>query len=140
MFNPSRTQVRQFFMACWAKRHSPKSMTPLEKMGFAAVLWHPEYHAILADSDQLGQDYADGEYHTNPFLHLSMHLAVSEQLSIDQPPGIVPIYQGLTRKFDSEHQAAHAVMDCLAEIVWQAQQQGQMPDSQAYLQRLQQQL
>jgi hypothetical protein len=70
---------------------------------------------------------------TNPFLHLAMHLSISEQLSIDQPPGVKARYQALARRLGDEHAAQHAVMDCLAEMIWQAQRHHLPPDGQAYL-------
>ena len=36
----------------------------------------------------MARDYGQGAAGGNPFLHLSMHLSISEQCSIDQPPGI----------------------------------------------------
>ena len=34
------------------------------------------------------KDYLPEMGDTNPFLHMSMHMAIKEQLSIDQPAGI----------------------------------------------------
>ena len=70
---------------------------------------------------------------TNPFLHLSMHLAISEQLSIDQPPGIKAAYQRLCLRQGDAHRAQHAVMDCLAEMIWRSQRDGVPPDGAAYV-------
>jgi hypothetical protein len=73
---------------------------------------------------------------TNPFLHLSMHLSISEQLSIDQPAGVKLRYLALAARLGDEHAAQHAVMDCLAEMIWQAQRQNLPPDALAYLECL----
>jgi len=113
-------------------------MTALEGMGLQVILAHPEYHAVLNDPDNyLEQEYFPEMGETNPFLHMSLHLSMLEQLSIDQPPGIVAVYHQLVNKL-GEHPAQHVVLDTLAEIVWQAQRDGSPPDSAAYLERLQQ--
>ena len=49
----------------------------------------------------------------NPFLHLSLHLAVAEQLAIDQPPGIRAQFERLRAAKGDEHAALHAVLECL---------------------------
>ncbi len=103
-------------------------------MALALVMEHPEYQDVLANPER----HRDREWkpeggETNPFLHLSLHLAIEEQVSIDQPPGIREAVRKLAAKLGSAHEARHAVMDCLAEIVWQAQRNGAPFDNAAYL-------
>ncbi|MDH5264258.1 MAG: DUF1841 family protein [Betaproteobacteria bacterium] len=134
LFNPTRDQVREFFFDLWAKSRAGAELTALESMALALVMEHPEYQDVLADPGR----YRDREWkpeggETNPFLHLSLHLAIEEQVSIDQPPGIREAVRRLAAKHGSEHEARHAVMDCLAEIVWQAQRNGAPFDNAAYL-------
>jgi len=132
MFNPTRDQVRQFFGTAWRKHLDAAPLTPLETMAVDWILQHPEYHEPLQDPQALAADYTVQEGRTNPFLHLSMHLAISEQLSIDQPPGICAAYQSLlaTR---SPHEAAHEIMECLGEVVWEAQRLGRPFSNDSYL-------
>jgi hypothetical protein len=134
LFNPSRDQVRGFFFALWAKSQAGEPLAPLESLALAIVMEHPEYHGVLADPER----HRDREWRpeggeTNPFLHLAMHLAIEEQVAIDHPPGIRDAVGRLARKHGSEHQARHAVMDCLAEILWQAQRNGAPFDNDSYL-------
>jgi hypothetical protein len=134
LFNPTRDQVREFFFGLWAKSRAGETLSPLESMALAIVMEHPEYHEVLADPER----YRDREWRpeggeTNPFLHLSMHLAIEEQLSIDQPPGIREAVRRLAARLDADHDARHEVMDCLAEQVWQAQRNGVAFDNGAYL-------
>lgn len=139
MFNPSRDQVRQFFFETWRKFRSSEPLTPLERMATQVLLEHAEYHPVLdAPEKYLAQEYFPEMGETNPFLHLSLHLSVLEQLSIDQPPGIDAAYQTLLRKHGSEHPAQHDLMECLAETIWQAQRDKTTPDGAKYLARLQQ--
>ena len=134
IFNPTRDQARQFLFDLWAKRAAGAALTPLEGIALSVILEHPEYHAILEDRERyLERDWKPEGGETNPFLHLQMHLAIEEQLSIDQPPGIRAAVQALARRHDSEHAARHDVMDCLAEMVWNAQRHGAAFDNAAYL-------
>jgi hypothetical protein len=134
MFNPSRDQAREFLFDLWAKHRAGTPLTPLESMALAAILEHPEYHAILDDRERyLERDWKPEGGETNPFLHLQMHLAIEEQVSIDQPPGIRDAVNALARRHDSEHAARHDVMDCLAEVIWNAQRHGAAFDNAAYL-------
>ena len=134
MFNPTRDQAREFLFELWAKHAAGAALTPLESMALAVILQHPEYHPMLADRERyLERDWKPEGGETNPFLHLQMHLAIEEQLSIDQPPGIRDALQALARRLDSEHDALHEVMDCLAEMIWNAQRHGAAFDNAAYL-------
>jgi hypothetical protein len=134
MFDPSREQAREFLFGLWAKHRAGAALTPLESMALAVVLRHPEYHPILdARERYLERDWPPEGGETNPFLHLQMHLAIEEQVSIDQPPGIRAAVQALARRRGSEHEALHDVMDCLGEVIWNAQRHGTGFDNAAYL-------
>jgi hypothetical protein len=122
VFSPSREDVRRFFCDAWRKHLSNSVLTPLEGVAIDWILRHPEYQAELADADAAAErDYRIEDGRTNPFLHLSMHLAIAEQLSIDQPPGIRAAYAKLAARHGDDHAAAHEVMECLGEVVWTAQ-------------------
>jgi len=124
LFNPSREEVREFFCTTWQKHQDAHVLTPLEMIASQWMEQHPEFHAILSDpSGALEQEFTPEKGMTNPFLHLSMHLSISEQISIDQPPGIRHIANTLSRKLDSEHEAQHQIMECLGQVLWQAQNQ-----------------
>jgi len=134
MYNPSRGEARDFLFDLWKKHAEGAALTPLESLALSVVIEHPEYHALLADRERyLERDWKPEGGETNPFLHLQMHLAIEEQVSIDQPPGIRDAVGSLARKHDSEHDARHNVMDCLAEMVWNAQRHGTGFDNAAYL-------
>lgn len=134
LFNPSRDQVRQFFFDAWAKFQRQQALTDLEKIALQVMHMHPEYHVVLdAPARYLDQAYFPEMGETNPFLHMSLHLSVLEQVGIDQPPGIAACYRQLLHKYGEEMEAQHALMDCLAETIWQAQRSQQPPDAAAYL-------
>lgn len=132
MYNPSREQVREFFIETWRKHKAVEVLTPLEAMALDWILEHPEYHSVLEDPAARSGQYTVEEGQTNPFLHLSMHLAIAEQLSIDHPPGIRAAYQQLVSRSNA-HEAAHEIMECLGQVVWEAQRLGTPLDSDSYI-------
>jgi hypothetical protein len=134
MFAPSQQDVRRFFCEAYAKARQGSPMTALEIVAADWIGQHPEYHADLADLDAaLAAIYAVDEGRTNPFLHLSMHLSISEQVSIDQPPGIRQAVDMLTARRSSAHAAHHEVMECLGDMMWTSQRSGLPPDGAQYI-------
>ena len=124
MFAPSQNDVRRFFCDAFRKQREGVPMTPLEALAADWIDQHPEYHPDLADVEA-GR--------TNPFLHLSMHLSISEQVSIDQPRGIKQAYELLAARRGSAHEAQHEVMECLGEMMWASQRSGLPPDGEKYI-------
>lgn len=140
MFNPSRDQARQFLFETWRKRRGGELLSPLEDLMAQLIEKHPEYHDLLADPERfLDKDYQPEHGATNPFLHLMMHLSIEEQLSIGQPEGVRRQFTRLAERYQSEHEAQHAMMECLGEMIWQAQRDGSAPDPAIYLTCLAQQ-
>ena len=117
MFNPSQADVRRFLCAVHAKTTSGEPMEAIETLADAA----------------LARNYDETPQQTNPFLHLSMHLSISEQCSIDQPRGIRQAVELLTARLDSLHDAHHAAMECLGQMLWESQRAGRPPDGDAYI-------
>ncbi|GAB4122204.1 MAG: DUF1841 family protein [Sideroxydans sp.] len=133
MFQPTRDEARTFLFETWRKYRAGELLSPLEDLTAQLIEKHPEYHPLLADPANRDQEFvADGST-VNPFLHLMMHLTIEEQLSINQPRGVRAQFQRLTTKYRSEHEAQHAMMTCLGEMLWQAQRTGGAPDASVYL-------
>ena len=138
LFNPTRDEVREFFFNTWLKYKQLQVLTDLEKIGLSVMLLHPEYHAILdAPAQFKHQEYFPDFGVTNPFLHMSLHVSVLEQISINQPIGIAEIYKTLIVKHQNEHDAIHDIIDCLGETIWQSQRNNTPLDSAYYLSLLQ---
>ncbi|MCC7081004.1 MAG: DUF1841 family protein [Burkholderiales bacterium] len=136
MFAPTRDEARQFFFDTWHKYRAGEALAGLETVALQVLLSHPEYRAILDAPREYGdRDYTPEAGETNPFLHLSLHLAIEEQLSIDQPPGIRAQFKRLCA-LKGEHDAKHDVLECLGEIIWQAQRNMAAPDPEMYLECL----
>ena len=134
MFQPSQNDVRRFFCAAYRRRRAGEPLVPMDALAADWIDEHPEYHADLADeAAALAAVYAVEDGRTNPFLHLSMHLSIAEQCSIDQPQGIRQAVQLLAARSGSLHEAHHEVMECLGEMIWASQRSGLPPDGLAYL-------
>ena len=134
MFSPTQEQVRRFFCDAWAKSQAGQPLQAIEQLAAGWVAEHPEWHAELADADAaVARDYGEGAVGGNPFLHLSMHLSISEQCSIDQPRGIRQAVELLSHRLGGLHAAHHAVMECLGRMLADAQRRGGAPDGEAYL-------
>ena len=131
MFNPSKDEVRRFFIDAW-RRRANSVLTQLEILAVQWMEQHPEYHDDLTAPDALEREYGVEQGSSNPFLHLSMHLSITEQVSIDQPPGIKQACRLLASRL-GEHEAQHAIMECLGAMLWTAQRSGLPPDGEAYV-------
>jgi len=129
MLQPTREDVRRFFCDAWGKHRGGAATTPLERIAIACMLEHPEYHRLLDDVEAaLARDFPVDGGSENPFLHLSLHLSLEEQASIDQPPGIRALLEELQRRCGQRHAAAHEAMECLGAVVWRAQRGTLPPD------------
>ena len=139
LFNPSRDEARLFLIESWRKRRAGELLTPLEDLTAQLIAKHHEYHEVFENpNSNQEKDYLPEQGATNPFLHLMMHLTIEEQISIDQPPGIRAHFARLTNKFGSEHDAQHRMMECLGEMIWQAQRGSTQPDAAVYFECLEQ--
>jgi hypothetical protein len=131
VFDPTRDQVREMFFSTWRKYRAGEPLAGMESIALDAILLHPEYHEMLSQPERFrARDYTD---ESNPFLHMSLHVALEEQLAIDQPPGIAARWRDLLERRGSRHDALHDAIECLAETVWRAQRDGQPPDASSYL-------
>ena len=137
MFQPSQHDVRRFFCETHRKQHAGEVLSPIETLAAGWIDEHPEYHAELADLDAaLAASYTVEDGRTNPFLHLAMHLSISEQCSIDQPSGIRQAVELLAARRNSLHDAQHEAMEALGEMIWESQRSGLPPDGHAYLDKV----
>ena len=137
MFNPTRDQVRQFFFEAWDKYRRGAALAGLDQVAVGVILLHPEYHTVLDDPERhMDRQYLPEAGETNPFLHMSLHLAIEEQLSIDQPPGIKSEFTRIATRLGDRHAACHQVLECLGEMMWRAQREGAAPDAAVYLECL----
>lgn len=137
LFGQDRNQIRQFFFDTWQKRTSGAILQPLEQIIANVIEQHPEYQPLLTTVDAaLDRDYLPELGQTNPFLHMGMHIAIHEQLAVERPAGIRDVYRNLSARFGDTHAAEHQMMECLGQVLWQAQRDGTAPDEAAYFECL----
>ena len=133
LFAGSRQEARQVFFSAWRKYLDKKPLEGVEGIIVQVALQHPEYHNLLEHPHQFeDKDYLPEHGETNPFLHMGMHVSVEEQLSLDRPTGIKVRFENLAQQLGDIHDAQHVIMECLAEMLWQAQKQGATPDENLY--------
>ena len=133
-YGDSVQDTRSLFFSSWSKYRQQQALTPLEKQLVDVIIDHPEYHALLEAKDALSdKNYFPDLGQANPFLHMGFHLAIRDQIAMDRPAGILPIYQKLLKKYADVMVVEHLLMEPLAECLWQAQRNHALPDEAGYL-------
>ena len=137
IYGQDRDQLRGIWFEAWDNFKAGKDLIPLHQELINIIQLHPEYQKIFDQPEQyLGKEYLPEFGETNPFLHMSMHQGIHEQLSSSRPKGIRKVYQKLCQQFGDPHKVEHAMMEGFAETLWQAQRTGTAPDEGAYLKRI----
>lgn len=137
LFTQDRTRTRDMFRRAWAKHTSGQELEPLEKQISSLIEEHPEYHSLLSGSQEVvDKDFTAEDGHENPFLHLSLHLALREQVGTDRPAGIASITRSLLLKHGDGHTVEHLMIEKLGISLWEAQRWERAPDETAYLESL----
>jgi len=132
----SREQLRRMYLDTWRKFSQRAPLEPLEAQVAAVIAEHPEYVAWLESDNCLSAEFTPEGGQQNPFLHMGLHLAIREQVATNRPTGIAGIHDTLSKRLGSAHLAEHAMLEPLAETLWEAQRNGRAPDEQVYLEKL----
>jgi len=136
LFTQDRNRLREAFFNAWHKHKQDDILEPMDKQIVDLLLDHPEYHSLIENPDNIAKDYTPEHGEMNPFLHLSLHLSLREQVGTDRPKGIASITRSLLLKHGDGHEVEHLMMERLGEMLWDAQRQQRQPDEQAYLENL----
>ena len=131
-----RGDLRRAYVDAWSKSRAGQPLEPLERLLAEVIAEHPEYHPVLESPDALTSEFPPEAGRSNPFLHMGLHVAIREQLATDRPPGLRDLYVKARPRFADTHQLEHALMECLAETLWEAQRTGRAPDDARYLARI----
>ncbi|MFN3785260.1 MAG: DUF1841 family protein [Thiothrix sp.] len=135
MFGNDRGNLRRYYVQCWQKARNQQPLDALEQQIAQVIREHPEYHALLENEASLQRDWLPEDGQTNPFLHMSLHLGIREQVATNRPVGIAALYQQLCQCYGTLA-AEHRMMECLGESLWLAQRHNRAPDETAYLECL----
>ncbi len=136
IFGQNRDELRKMYADAWAKRRDGLPMSPLETQIADVIEMHPEYHDDVTSED-LAKDYPPESGQTDPFLHMGLHLGIREQVATNRPTGVAGVHASLSRRKGDAHAAEHAMIECLAEALWEAQRDNRPPDEARYLENLQ---
>ena len=130
MFSQDRSKQREFLANSWQKHINAQILDPLELQLALIVQKHPEYHALIND---INLEYFPEQGKTNPFLHINLHLALQDQLTLNQPTGINDIYKKLILIHIDTHEVEHMMMECIAEMIFNSQKNNTTLDQDNYL-------
>ena len=130
MFSQDRSKQREFLAKSWQKHINAQILEPLELQLALIVQKHPEYQALIND---INLEYFPEQGKTNPFLHINLHLALQDQLALDQPIGINDIYKKLIVIHSDTHEVEHMMMECIAEMIFNSQKNNTTLDQDNYL-------
>ncbi len=136
LFTQDRLRMREMFFSAWQKHLQHETLEPMEKQIVTLLEEHPEYHELVQDPANKDKDFTPEHGQLNPFLHLSLHLALREQVGTDRPKGIASVTRSLLLKHGDGHTVEHIMIECLGEFLWDAQRAQREPDELAYLEKL----
>ena len=136
LYGSGRDDLRRAYVDAWSKSRAGQPLEPLERLLVEIVGEHPEYHSVLESPDALTREFPPEAGRSNPFLHMGLHVAIREQIATDRPPGMRKLHGKLLARFADAHRLEHALMECLAETLWDAQRAGGVPDESRYLSRI----
>ena len=130
MFSQDRNKQREYLANSWQKYTKNKPLEPLEKQLVSIIEIHPEYHDFIGNIDS---EYFPEQGEVNPFLHINLHLALRDQLSINRPKGIKEAHQKLINQHKDHHVVEHLMMECIAETIYLSQKNMTAMDQESYL-------
>jgi len=130
VFFQDRKKQREFLAKSWQKYTSNKPLEPLEEQLVSIIKIHPEYHNLVGNIDS---EYFPEQGEVNPFLHINLHLALRNQLSINQPKGIREAHQKRTNQYKDHHIVEHLMMECIAEMIYLSQKSNTTMNQESFL-------
>ena len=136
LYGSDREGIRRAYVEAWSKSRAGQPLEPLERVLAEVIADHPEYHPVVESPDALTREFPPAAGGSNPFLHMGLHVAIREQLATDRPPGVRELHARFLSRFANQHRIEHALMECLAETLWDAQRAGTAPDEARYLARV----
>lgn len=133
MYTNNRDTYRQTFANTWQKHLKGTTLDAVESELLAVILLHPEYHSLFDSAQKEKQEFIPEE---NPYIHMSLHMAIREQIRMDKPLGTKEIYNNLQKIKQNPHEVEHIMMTVMAKLLWESQQSGVMPNDDTYLCKL----
>ena len=96
------------------------------------LLEHPEYEEFFDDDEILdGREFDTGK-EGNPFLHVSIHKMVEDQLQAGRPEEVQAFFDGMVERGRDRHEIVHAIMKILVRLISDAGMKGKPLDVRRY--------
>jgi len=130
VFFQDRKKQREFLANSWKKYTSNIPLEPLEEQLVSIIEIHPEYHDLI---DNIDSEYSPEQGEVNPFLHINLHLALRDQLSINQPKGVKEAHQKLINHYKDPHVVEHLMMECITKMIYLSQKNNTPINQEVYL-------
>jgi hypothetical protein len=135
IFGQDRNELRRLYSDAWGKSRRGELLSPLEAQIAQVIDEHSEYQSLI-ENLRTDAEFLPEQGQSNPFLHMGLHLALRDQVKTNRPAGIRSVFEQLSATVADRHAVEHAMLECLAESLWEAQQNHAMPDEERYLERL----
>lgn len=119
----------------WRKKQRGSELDREEARLVRILEDHPEYR-VAWESDAAGRDQDYTIEGVNPFVHVTMHSAVEDQLVHNEPPEVSQTLDRLTRGGMTRHDAIHRIANALVEQIWNMQREGRRFNRSAYVKAL----
>jgi len=116
-----RGMNREHFRDLWikAKKNDMKDVTDEEKSIMKVMLEHEdEYFNEFENADLMGDREFDPETEENPFMHITMHSVVENQLKDRDPIEVYQFYNAMRKKKCSHHETIHMIGAVFAYLLY----------------------
>ena len=133
IFQNNKEDTRSSFFNSWKKHLNNEPLSALEQQLVDVISEHLEFQDFFTQKTLADADELITEDKINPFLHLGLHLALRDQITLDRPLGIKTIYEGLLQRHGDKLYVEHLMIEPLALCLLDAQRNNTIPDEGRYL-------
>jgi hypothetical protein len=130
-----RESNRQRLHEVWVAAKAGRPLAGEEAAYAKAMLDHPEYHNAWEFADQVGaaEYVVDG---ANPFLHITVHVIIENQLAQGDPPEVAKTLERLLGQGMGRHGAIHAIAAAFMEVAFPAFQGREPFNTKRYIKKV----
>lgn len=129
-----RSLNRQRMYEIWqqAKTGNLESLSEEAQLIGKLMLEHEEYHNHFEFADALEDYQFDPENSVNPFLHITIHVVVENQLKLKEPIEAYQFYNSMRKKKVSHHETIHLIGNILGPLLFQVLKRNEPFDNNLY--------
>lgn len=136
--NLHRQKFRRTINKVWnmIKEGLPADLNQEEKRLLPIIQEHQEYREYFENEDFLDGSEDQMEEGINPFLHISLHQMVEDQLNSKTPVEAARLYEYIEKQGYSRHDAIHVVIMVLIHMIYNAIEKNSSFDEKRYIRLL----